>query len=70
MITAVPTAIPVTIPVLLIVAIPGALLLQVPPNTGFVSKVLLPTHTMGVPPIGDELTTDTVTLVLHPDGAT
>jgi hypothetical protein len=46
-----PVAMPVNIPPVLIVPFAGILLLQVPPDVASVSVMLLPTHTIGVPPI-------------------
>jgi hypothetical protein len=47
----VPMAMPVTIPVVLIVAVVIALLLHVPPAVGWMSMVVRPAHTAGLPVI-------------------
>jgi hypothetical protein len=50
----VPEALPVRTPVTgLILPIAGLLLNQVPPGTVLVNAVVLPTHTLVMPPIGD-----------------
>ena len=47
----VPPVIPVTTPALLMLATPGALLLQVPPGTASLKLVVAPVHTDGTPDI-------------------
>ena len=67
MIVVVPPAIPVTRPVAApMVATPGVPLLQAPPAVASLNVVVLPTHTVSVPVIGDIGFTVTTAETEHP----
>jgi hypothetical protein len=60
---------PETIPEVVIAAIAGMLLLQVPPGVALASEVAEPTHTTSVPVIALTDATFIVVDVLHPAGS-
>jgi hypothetical protein len=64
---AVPAPPPVTTPVLLTVAIPGALLLQLPPGVASASVVVVPTQIPRLPVIkAGDMFTVTVAVLIQP----
>jgi hypothetical protein len=63
-ITAVPVVMPVTMPLPPTLAVPGALLLQVPPVMASLNEVVNPTQTFLLPAIGDSTASTVNTAVV------